>query len=77
LVRDTAGEARTAPPAGGEIQRRKAQPVGLRFVPVRARESAVHIGEDADPGRAGTILVGGEEALEDRRGDSRLVGVQH
>ncbi len=64
-------------PEGDTVQRRQAQPVGLRIALVRARESPVHVGEDADPGRAGAVLVGGEEALEDSRGSSCLLGVQN
>src|SRR5215212_6599867 len=60
------GEGHAVALAGSEIQRRQADPVGLGPLPIRARQSTVHVGESADLGRPGTVLVGGEEALEER-----------
>jgi len=61
------GEGHAIAQAGGEIQRRQAEPVGLGFIPVCARERPVQITQDAYPYRSRTVLIARKEAFEERR----------
>ena len=56
-----------------KIQRCQAEPVGLGFVLVCARESPVQVREDAYLYRSRTTLISRKEAFEDCRRRSCLV----
>ncbi|MEZ4835832.1 MAG: hypothetical protein R2873_28185 [Caldilineaceae bacterium] len=57
---------------GGAVQRRQPQPVRFALIPVRPGQRPIHIVHHTDFHRAGD-LVGGEDALEQRRGGARFV----
>jgi hypothetical protein len=71
------GEWLAAAPTGGEIQRCQAEPVGIGFVLICARQRTVQVGEDAYLYRSRTTLIGREEAFEDCRRRPCLVGGQN
>src|ERR671911_410181 len=61
---------------GGTIQRPQPEAVSLDPISIRSGQSSIDVGDDPDLGRTRTVLVGGEDALEERRGRARLMGVQ-
>jgi hypothetical protein len=77
LLRGALGEGSAAAPAGGEIERRQADPVVLSPVSVRTSQRPIQVGKNADLGRAGSVPVGREVTVEDSRRRPCLVGVQN
>jgi hypothetical protein len=67
------GEGPAGALPGHPVDRGQAEPVGVGLVPVGAGQGPVEVGEDADGGGAGAVLVGREQPLEDRGRGAGLV----
>jgi hypothetical protein len=70
------GEGITAELLRGAIQCGQPEPVGFYLVRVRPRQCTIQVGDHPYLGRAGSVLVGREHALEERRRGAGLVPIE-
>ena len=58
------------------VERLQSEAVGLDPLAIHPGQRSIDVGEDPDLGRTRTVIVGGEDALEERSGRARLMRVQ-